>query len=580
MLKLNQLGRLARQVPGLDRALLLARGRSLAKSGGYPEWRSIVASEGDSWQDAHARAVTGQKVLIATSTGGHLAAMQMETVLAAALTMRGAKIEALLCDAALPGCQMCEPRFYPNVRRFIETGPKDICSYCYLPGRLSYETLGIMVQTYSEWLPEEDIGTAESVAREVPYTEIENFSYEGLAIGQHAKAGALRFYARATIEEERYGEEVLRRYLKAAMLTALAARRLFAKSGYSVVVLHHGIYVPQGLIVEAAKQAGVRVVTWHPAYRQSCFIFSHDDTYHHTLMNEPVSIWENMHWDERREKTITGYLRSRWQGDDDWIKFVNNPIFEKERILSEVGLDSSRPIIGCLTNVMWDAQLHYPANAFPNMLEWLLHTVRYFANRPELQLIIRVHPAEIRGSVPTKQPVVEELAKHFPQLPPNVFVVEPESEISTYVISEFCDAVIIYGTKTGVELTSSGIPVIVAGEAWIRGKGMTIDATSAQDYDAALDTLPLGRRLPDIIVQRARKYAYHFFFRRMIPVPLYEKVVGGWPPYRFRGVLDDLKPGRTPGLDLICDGILNGTPFVYDEASRTPAPSVPIGEVA
>lgn len=580
MRKLNQLARLARQVPALDRALLLARGRSLAKSGGYPEWRSIVAVDGEAWEDALARSMTGKKVLIATSTGGHLAAMQTETMLAAALTLRGSRVETLLCDAALPGCQMCEPRFYPDVRRFVEEGPKDICNYCYLPGRAAYEALNISVQTYSEWLDEEAILSAEAVAREVPYAEIDSFTYEGFSVGQHAKAGALRFYARATIDEERYGEEVLRRYLKAAMLTALAARRLFVKSGYCVVVLHHGIYVPQGLIVEAAKQAGVRVVTWHPAYRQSCFIFSHDDTYHHTLMNEPVSMWENMDWDEGREDAITSYLRSRWQGDNDWIKFVDNPIFEKERILSEIGLDPSRPIIGCLTNVMWDAQLHYPANAFPNMLEWLLHTVRRFASRPELQLVIRVHPAEIRGSVPTKQPVVEELAKHFPRLPANVYVVGPESEISTYVISELCDAVIIYGTKTGVELTSSGIPVIVAGEAWIRGKGMTIDADSVADYDAALDALPMERRLPDTLVERARKYAYHFFFRRMIPVPLYEKVAGGWPPYRFRGGLDDLKPGRTPGLDLVCDGILSGAPFVYDEASCTPAASVPIADVA
>jgi hypothetical protein len=213
---------------------------------------------------------------------------------------------------------------------------------------------------------------------------------------------------------------------------------------------------------------------------------------------------------------------------------------------------------------MWDAQLHYPANAFPNMLEWILFSVRWFEGRPDLQLVIRVHPAEIRGSVPTRQPVVEELKKYFPTLPSNVFIVPPESNISTYVLSEMCDSVIIYGTKTGVELTSVGIPVIVAGEAWIRNKGLTLDAKDEDEYQELLERLPIGKRLTPELVKRAKKYAYHFFYRRMIPVNIFDKGPG-WPPYKYAAesiVL--LMEKNDPGLDTICDGILNGTPFVYD----------------
>ena len=30
-----------------------------------------------------------------------------------------------------------------------------------------------------------------------------------------------------------------------------------------------------------------------------------------------------------------------------------------------------KPVIGLLTNVFWDAQLHYRANAFKDMLDWI-----------------------------------------------------------------------------------------------------------------------------------------------------------------------------------------------------------------
>ena len=42
-----------------------------------------------------------------------------------------------------------------------------------------------------------------------------------------------------------------------------------------------------GAVGEVARQERVKVSTWNVAYRKRRFIFSHDDTYHHTLMNEP-----------------------------------------------------------------------------------------------------------------------------------------------------------------------------------------------------------------------------------------------------------------------------------------------------
>jgi hypothetical protein len=196
------------------------------------------------------------------------------------------------------------------------------------------------------------------------------------------------------------------------------------------------------------------------------------------------------------------------------------------------------------------------------MLEWVIATIDYFRGRPELQLLIRVHPAEIRGTLRSRQPLMDELARRYPVLPTNVHVIPPESPVSTYAAMMQCDSVIIYGTKTGVELTAVGVPVIVGGEAWIRNKGLMLDASSPQEYFRILDQLPIGRRNPDSQTELARKYAYHFFFRRMIPLPFMRQ--GGPALYEvaIKG-LDDLMPGQHPGLDVVCDGVLKGTPFVY-----------------
>jgi hypothetical protein len=340
-------------------------------------------------------------------------------------------------------------------------------------------------------------------------------------------------------------------------------KRLITTQKIDIVVDDHGIYVPNGIIGAVARLLKVRLVNWHVAYRKKCFIFSHHDTYHHTLVSEPVSSWENIRWNEELEKDVVAYLSSRWDGRDDWLSFNRNPQEKVKKIEEQTGVDFSKTCVGMLTNVMWDAQLHYPANIFSNMIEWAVETISYFAKRPDLQLLIRIHPAEVTGTLPSRQPILREIKKFFSVLPSNVFIIPPESKLSTYVAMKNCDSVIIYGTKTGVELTSMGIPTIVAGEAWIKNKGITFDPVSRQEYFNLLDKLPFNKPVDTATLQRARKYAYHFFFRRMIPVNCISPT-NYFPPFKIDvNSIADLIPGKDLGLDIICDGILNGGEFIY-----------------
>jgi len=538
-----------------------------ARHGGHPEWRRILGVEEERWCDRLAKARRGgRKVLIATSLGGHLPSATVESMLGVALGMQGVEPEFLLCDAALPACMLCEVRWYRDLERFRREGPaKDHCLHCCDPAAQALAALDVRVRRYGEYLDDETRSRVRKLVKEIPLSEIRSLRVEEVSVGEHALAGTLRFFARGRLDYRPAEEEVLRQYLVASLLTLYAVRTLLRSHSYECVVLHHGIYVPQGIVAETASSLGVRVVTWHPAYRSGCFVFSHGSSYHHTLMTEPTKVWEDLPWSDALETRIMDYLRARWTGSRDWISFQNASTFDRSDIEAEVGVDFSHPCIGLLTNVFWDAQLHYPANAFHDMLDWLLGTVRYFAQRPALQLLIRIHPAELSGTVPSRQHMAEELRAAFPIWPTNVFVIPPESGVSTYAAMEGCDSVIIYGTKTGVELTSMGIPVIVAGEAWIRGKGLTLDACDEQDYYRLLDRLPLGQRMEPEQVKRARKYAYHFFFRRMIPLDFMQPQ-RGWPPYRVAVTgLDDLAPGRSQGLDLICEGIFEERSFVYPD---------------
>jgi hypothetical protein len=561
-----------RRFPRLWRASRLARRWYYARAGAYPDWRSLIDSEAELWQTARARARGGPRVLMATSIGSYAHASTLESVLSAALTFRGAEVHALLCDGVMTACAECDASLYPDLRRFVQDGPAhDLCRNCFSPAERVYRQLGITVHKYSDWLTADDRAEAGRIAARVPSNEIQSYVLDGLTIGEHAHAGALRFFATGSLDGEPMGDAIARRYLESALRVAFAARRLLRSIQFSSTVFTHGIYVPWGIVGEVARQEGVHVSTWNVAYRKRRFIFSHGDTYHHTLMSEPREHWENLELSDTQERDLMHYLSSRRDGLFDWIVFHRPKADDPKELPSLLGLDPSKPVIGLLTNVSWDAQLHYPANAFASMLDWLVQTCRYFETRPDLQLLIRVHPAEISGFPPSRQPVLGELRKVIPQLPATIIVVPPESELSTYALMSLCNSVIIYGTKTGVELTSRGIPVIVAGEAWIRNKGLTCDASSPEEYFRILDGLPFPAGLDPAMMARARRYAYHFFFNRMIPLAFIEPHAGN-SIYRLKlNSVRHLLPGASAGLDTICNGILGRTPFVLDQSSSSRA---------
>ena len=555
-----------RKFPSLWRTTRLARRWYHARRAAYPDWRAAMGAEGALWTSARGAAHGGPRVLMATAIGSYAHAVTLESALAVALTFRGAEVHALLCDGSMTACAECEASIYPDLQQFVEQGPsRDLCRDCAWPAENVYRTLGLKIHRMADWLTADDRSEARRVASTLPLDQIGHFTFDGLTIGEHAHAGALRFFATGSLESEALHEPILRRYLESALLTTFASRRLVRTIGFTSAVFTHGIYVPWGIVGEVARQEGVRVSNWNVAYRKRRFIFSHDDTYHHTLLDEPRDHWEHLELTAAQERELTQYLGSRREGMFDWIVFHRASKQDQQEIARRAGIDRNKPVIGLLTNVSWDAQLHYPANAFPSMLEWLAQTCEYFATRPDLQLLIRVHPAEISGFPPSRQPILTELRRRLPRLAPNIIVVPPESGLSTYALMSLCNAAIIYGTKMGVELTSVGLPVIVAGEAWIRNKGITLDASSPEEYIRLLAQLPFKERLSPPQLARARRYAYHFFFNRMIPLPFIEPKAG-YPIYRLKlERLQQLLPGASPGLDTICEGILAKAPFVLRE---------------
>jgi hypothetical protein len=530
---------------------------------GLPRWHALK-EDAAAWASARA-AADGPKVLVATSVGAHLAANTLDSTLAVALTLRKARVHGLLCDGVLPACMACEMNWWPDRRHFLQYGPnKTICGPCFRPARRMWFGFGLPIHLLGQYLDQTDRDACWRIAETIPEPEIDSFEHLGARVGIHARSGALRYFARGTLEAEPDAIPVRRRFLAGALIATTALDKMFRTESFDVCVAHHGLYVPQGMLVDLARKHGTRVVTWNIAYRAGSFLFSHEDSYHFTLMEEPVGDWEGLAWNESLAAALDDYMQARATGAKDWISYHDGAGPSLANLRPHFGIDLSKPTVTAFTNILWDAQVFYRSNAFPNMLDWLVETIRHFGKRTDLQLVVRVHPAEVQNPLKSRQTVIAELARLFPRLPDNVHIIPPEAKVNSYALARHSNAAIIYGTKMGVELSYMGIPTIVAGESWVRNKGITLDASSRDEYLALLEKLPLPGGLDDETKLRASKYAFHFFFRRTIPFEFLTVQKGSWPPYQVE--LENLAPleqGRSAGLDIVCDGILRGSPFIY-----------------
>ena len=524
-----------------------------------PNWKNINKEEFID-QDENSN------ILIATGAGGLLSNLVFESVLGYALKNKKCNVEFLLCDAPLSACIMATELVIKE-DIFLKEGPKSICSSCYHNSEIFLKDAKFKINKISDYIDLNDEKHIQDLntIKNINLDNVRDFKLDNIAIGEHAYAGTLRYYARTDLDSKD-SNAVLRKFLESSILTKIAIEKLYSKKNFDSVILNHGIYVPQGIIHEVSKSSGINTVNYCMGTRKKTFCFGKDETYHKSLIYEKNDNWENLELNHKVENKIDKYIESRLNGNEDWIYFHNKPNFDLKNFIKKYNIDQTKPMIGLATNVIWDAQIDFPSNFFDNILTWVFYTINYFINNKDLQLIIRIHPAEINSTKPAQQRILDEIKKKFPEISKNIIIIPAEDNMSTYTIMQACNNVLIYGSRLGIELSALKIPVIVCGEGFIRNKNIALDINSFEEYDQVLKKLPLDNFITEEKLKRAKKYAYHFFFRRMIRINSIIEKPGSWPNIDIeKNLKEKLSNNNDPGLDKICDCIINKTDFIYED---------------
>jgi hypothetical protein len=385
--------------------------------------------------------------------------------------------------------------------------------------------------------------------------ELKNFTAKGMSIGELVAPSTNRHLLRGQVDPTPEHVEAYRRFVAAGLAIQAAAEKLLDELRPEVVLVMNGLFYAEAILMMMANAEGIPVWSYERSHKVDHLIFAQNRAAVKADFDDMWKEWADKPLSPEQASKLDDYLEKRAAGEVGIYRLL-----PETQILDST--DSKVPTAALFTNVLWDTSVYLSDIGFDSMADWVIHTVRWFEAHPEWRLIVRVHPAETRVAFkPSCDPILERINQAMPTLPKNVRVVPPESATSSYGLMKSADATLVYTSTVGMESAVRGTPTIVAGKIHYRGKGFTLDPDTPEAYDTALLEVFSGKRMTESEVELARRYAYHFFFTKMIPFDLVHEGPRFYMTFNYR-TNDDLRSGQNAALDAICEALLSGNRLV------------------
>jgi hypothetical protein len=301
-----------------------------------------------------------------------------------------------------------------------------------------------------------------------------------------------------------------------------AALNLINKKKFDTVVIPNGTILEFGAIHKTADHLGLDTVTFEfGEQRERMWLALNDEV----MSLDTAGLWEargTVELTDSEKEELKGLYQAR-RGGKLWANFTRHWQTQESQGAAEardqLNLDPDKSVALLCTNVVGDSLALGRQVFTEGMADWLAKTVQHFAEKTNAQLVVRVHPGELLGA---GHPSTEIVRSVLPDLPEHVIVVPPESKINTYDLIELARVGLVYSTTVGMEMTMSGLPIIVSGRTHYRAKGFTHDPESLEEYLETIDQVLEGsesEKLSDSKIQLAWRYAHRFFFEYPFKFP-------------------------------------------------------------
>ena len=493
--------------------------------------------------------------LLILSTRGWSTHTVIETTLAHAARGRGWAPIFATCGGRLPLCDVAP----------VHAAPPMPCHSC-----AGYATDAIAAAGFDPILVRDLVdmrATAERTRAEVrtlrSVADCEAYAVDGFAIGRFVRISVAWFLSRGTLLDDDETLDAYRSFLVSGTILREAFEELLEQARPDRVFILNGAFFPERILAEMATARSIPVVRYEKGFLTDTVVACHWQP-GASILDFGAKAWQDAlatPLSSEQGNELDAYLDERVRGGRTLDNFWSNRIADNDRIRGDLGLRDAHPLVPVFLNVVWDSSIQGRDVAFASMGEWLVHVIRWAESRPDVDVVVRLHPAEI-GLVNhvSRERMADHIDTNFETLPANVHVVGADSPISSYSLMEMAKLGLVYTSTVGLEMAARGIPVVCAGAGHYVHHGFTEDPQSQDDYwravEQLLETSPHAderARSQDL----ARRYAHLFFFRYHQYLDVVHEAGRSRPRVNV-GTAAELGPGRNAVVDRLMDCILEG----------------------
>ncbi len=350
----------------------------------------------------------------------------------------------------------------------------EICRQCTTAKDLLRKEFGFLGYDLGQALEDTDLADVEKILDGVSRENFQSLTVDEVPVGRFAAYELLLRHKKLTLEFSDTEWEEYRISLRYALLALFGGRRILAREKPNQIVVYNSLYSVNRTFCMLGEQRGIPHYFLHAggnlAHRLQTLMFGREGTIRYIKrLVDQWPVFQHRCCPPKLMRQITDHFLVLFSaastftfspGADgakrDLTQFFG--ILPGQRVLvatmSSYDERFAAEVVGTLPN---DYTL-----LFPRQVDWIRALVEWVSARPDLFLVIRVHPREFpdaRGG--GKSEHARLLEQIFAQLPRNARVNWPSDGVSIYDLADVADVVLNAWSTAGKEMSLLGLPVVI-----------------------------------------------------------------------------------------------------------------------
>ncbi|MCA9802618.1 MAG: hypothetical protein KC777_11675 [Cyanobacteria bacterium HKST-UBA02] len=413
---------------------------------------------------------------------------------------RGDRVRVYVCSGELPSC-------YGNL-----LGDRETCKMCVGRRRNVFDMLGlegrVEIQNFVNLSDaDEEILQGYRALRPDSFENLEKITLGSCLMGK-AAFNEIVSHLRETEPKIEDHRDYLEKVLESAALVYLSFKNNLQEFQPDLLYTFSGRFVVSHGAIAAAAELGVPYAVHDRGWLRNHYQVVYNESMH------SLSVWSRkicQHWNEsetpleRRIEMGSSWFEQRIAGTNDaLVKFTSAQSEELPVSFNPEKLNVAIFNTSEFENVGMDG---YEMVLYESQDLAIEKIAKDLADCPDVQLYLRVHP-HLTGMDNTQTRFIRErLTNRFP----NLEVIAPDSPVKTYGLMKKADAVITFGSTTGVEAAFLKRPSVLLAPAFYEDLDLCfvpgshrelMDAITGRAFSAISDEELEERKL------RAIKYGY------------------------------------------------------------------------